>query len=120
MPIGFYPDRVKESLVSANTASPWELNGAATGYRAFSVACTTGNKYDCCIAMDDGSGWIVGEFTYTDASPDTLTLVTTYSSSGSMTSGAKSAFIVFPADDIERVANISKAFALGALNQALP
>ena len=111
MPIGFYPDRVKEAIATADTASPWDLDGAATGYRAFSAACTSGNNYDCCIQMDDGSGWVVGEFTYTSGSPGTLTLVTTYSSGGSMASGAKSAFIVFPSDDAERISNMSFALA---------
>ena len=120
MTIGQYPDRVKESLVSANTASPWSLNGAATGYQAFSTAATSGNSYDCCIQMDDGSGWTVGEFTYTSGAPGTLTLVRTYSSGGSFTSGAKSAFIVLPSDDIDRIASIGKAYALGQLGWAMP
>lgn len=120
MPIGSYPDRVKEAVVSTETASPWDLNGAATGYRTFASVCTSGLSYDCCIQMDDGSAWIVGEFTFTDATPDTLTLVRTYSSDGTFTSGAKSAFIVLPSDDIERIASIGKTFALGALNWTLP
>lgn len=114
MPIGLYPDRVKEALVSANTASPWELNGAATGYRTFVSCVTSGAEVDCCIAMDDGSGWIVGGFTFTDGAPDTLTLVTTYSSGGTMSAGAKSAFIVFPSNDIERVASLGKAVAISS------
>lgn len=89
MPIGKYPDRVKEALTSASTGpTTFTLNGAATGYRTFSSGgVATGVAIDVCVAMDDGSAWEVGEAT---VSGSTLTMTgTIYSnSSGTTTLGA--------------------------------
>lgn len=107
MPIGLYPDRVKEALTSASTGpTTLTLNGAATGYKAFSSAgIPSGASVDVCIAMDDGSAWEVCEVTI---SGSTVTVGTVYSNSSGTTSaltfatGAKSIWVTLPGEDIER------------------
>lgn len=114
MPIGKYPDRVKETSASTGSTT-FTLDGAATGFRSFAAAVADGATVDVCIAQQDGSQWQVCEVTFT--SPSTATVGTVYSNSSGTTSaitfsaGTKDIYVVFPADDIERVVSIGRAVA---------
>lgn len=122
MPIGKYPDRVKETSTTTGTGSV-TLAGAATGYRTFAAALTTGTSVDYCIAQQDGSQWEVGEGVFT--SPSTLSRDTVYSNSSSTTSlinfgaGTKDVFVAVPSNDFERYLSNGQIVAFST-NQAMP
>lgn len=84
-------DRVQETTTSTGTGTI-NLNGASTGYRAFSSVFTTGDLVPYCIT--DDTNWEVGEGTLTTGTPWTLARTTVIASSNggsaiSVTSGMK-------------------------------
>lgn len=117
MAIGQYPDRVKETTTTTGTGSV-TLGGAATGYRTFAAALTSGTSVDYCIVQQDGSQWEVGDGTFT--APSTLTRNTVYSNSSSttslinFTSGTKDVFITIPGSDVDRYLSVGRIVAQAA------
>ena len=109
-----YLDRVQETTTSTGTTTI-ALNGASTGYRAFSTFATNA-KVPYCIT--DGTNWEVGVGTY---SASTLTRDIVYSSSNANAlvnfgAGTKNVFCDQPAAEIMD-SGISLAIAMGGLLQ---
>jgi hypothetical protein len=92
-------DRVKETTTTTGTGTV-SLDGAVTGFRAFSSAFTTGTVVYYCIT--DGTNWEVGYGAVTTGTPWTLARTTVLASSnaGSLVSfgaGTKDVFCTAPA-----------------------
>ena len=75
-----YADRVQETTSTTGTGTI-SLNGATSGYQAFSSAFASGIRVDYCIT--DGSNWEVGNGIYTIGTPSTIQRNTILSSSNS-------------------------------------
>lgn len=93
-------DRVQETCTSPGTGTV-TLQGAATGYQAFSAGIGNGNVTFYAIADQGGSNWEVGIGTYT-SSGNTLSRTTVLASSngGSLTnfsSGIQNVWCDYPA-----------------------
>lgn len=97
-------DRVKESTTTTGTGTVSLSASAPTGYRSFVAAITSGATVRYLIKNADSTEWEVGEGVFTDATPDTLTRVTVYSSSNagalvSFSAGTKDVSLVFTVAD---------------------
>lgn len=75
-------DRVKESTTTTGTGTI-NLGGAFTQFRTFVAGVGNGNQTCYCIISGNGTDWEVGLGTVTDATPDTLSRTTIFSSSNS-------------------------------------
>ena len=75
-------DRVKETTTSTGTGTI-QLAGAATGFDTFVAGVGNGKETFYSIFSESGSEFEVGRGTVTDASPDTLSRTTVFSSSNS-------------------------------------
>jgi len=94
-------DRVKETSTTTGTGT-FSLAGAATGFETFVAGIATGNTTYYAIFNQGTTEWEVGLGTVTDATPDTLSRTTIYSSSNSdsavdFASGTKDVFCTLPA-----------------------
>ena len=94
-------DRVKETSTTTGTGT-LNLAGAATGFDTFVAGIATGNTTYYAIFNQGTTEWEVGLGTVTDATPDTLSRTTIYSSSNSdsavdFASGTKDVFCTLPA-----------------------
>ena len=92
-------DRVQETTTTTGTGTI-DLGGAVTGFESFvsGIGSTNSTYY----AIVGGSEWEVGIGTVTDATPDTLSRTTVFSSSNSdalvnFSAGTKSVFCTLPA-----------------------
>lgn len=106
-------DRVKETTTTTGTGTI-TLDGAATGYRAFSaVATANGDSFRYCIA--GGSEWEIGIGVRASSTTFTRDVVLTSSNSNALvnfSSGTKDVFLVDPAEDTTTYGQIV-AFARG-------
>jgi len=94
-------DRVKETSTTTGTGT-FNLAGAATGFDTFVAGIATGNTTYYAIFNQGTTEWEVGLGTVTDATPDTLSRTTIYSSSNSdsavdFAAGTKDVFCTLPA-----------------------
>ena len=94
-------DRVKETSTTTGTGT-FDLAGAATGFETFVAGIATGNTTYYTIFNQGTTEWEVGLGTVTDATPDTLSRTSIYSSSNgdaavNFTSGTKDVFCTMPA-----------------------
>jgi len=94
-------DRVKETSTTTGTGT-FSLAGAATGFETFVAGIATGNTTYYTIFNQGTTEWEVGLGTVTDATPDTLSRTTIYSSSNSdsavdFAGGTKDVFCTLPA-----------------------
>jgi hypothetical protein len=94
-------DRVKETSTTTGTGT-FSLAGAATGFETFVAGIATGNTTYYAIFNQGTTEWEVGLGTVTDATPDTLSRTTIYSSSNSdsavdFAGGTKDVFCTLPA-----------------------
>jgi hypothetical protein len=94
-------DRVKETSTTTGTGT-FDLAGAATGFQTFVAGIATGNTTYYAIFNQGTTEWEVGTGTVTDATPDTLSRTTIYSSSNSdsavdFAAGTKDVFCTLPA-----------------------
>jgi hypothetical protein len=94
-------DRVKETSTTTGTGT-FSLAGAATGFETFVAGIATGNTTYYAIFNQGTTEWEVGLGTVTDATPDTLSRTTIYSSSNSdsavdFAAGTKDVFCTLPA-----------------------
>ena len=94
-------DRVKETSTTTGTGT-FDLAGAATGFETFVAGIATGNTTYYAIFNQGTTEWEVGLGTVTDATPDTLSRTTIYSSSNSdsavdFAAGTKDVFCTLPA-----------------------
>jgi hypothetical protein len=94
-------DRVKETSTTTGTGT-FSLAGAATGFETFVAGIATGNTTYYTIFNQGTTEWEVGLGTVTDATPDTLSRTTIYSSSNSdsavdFAAGTKDVFCTLPA-----------------------
>jgi len=94
-------DRVKETSTTTGTGT-LNLAGAATGFDTFVAGIATGNTTYYTIFNQGTTEWEVGLGTVTDATPDTLSRTTIYSSSNSdsavdFAAGTKDVFCTLPA-----------------------
>lgn len=92
-----FGDRVQETFTTTGTGTI-SLNGAVTGYQAFSSVLTDGQT--CYYGMTDGTSWEVGLGTYA-ASGDTLARTTVFASSNggsaiNWAAGTKSVWLDLP------------------------
>lgn len=91
-------DRVKESTPTVGTGS-YGLNGAVTGFQAFSAALSDGDTTYYCVT--DGVDWEVGIGTYASTGDEIArTTILSSSNSGSAVSwgsGDKDIFVTLPA-----------------------
>jgi hypothetical protein len=92
-------DRVQETSTTTGTGN-FTLDGAVTGFRAFSSVLATADTTYYTIADQGGANWEVGLGTFT--SPSTLARTTILSSSNAgsavnFTAGSKAVFITYPA-----------------------
>jgi len=94
-------DRISETTTTSGTGT-LTLNGALSGFQAFSVIGDGNTTYYC---ITDGANWEVGLGTYT-SSGNTLARTTVYSNSNGNTSpitlnaGTKNVFAVLAAEGI--------------------
>lgn len=93
-------DRVKESTVTTGTSS-FALDGAVTGYQAFSAAIGNGNTTYYAVYLDNSTEWEVGIGTYS-SSGNTLARTTILASSNSgsivtFSAGTKQIWCDYPA-----------------------
>lgn len=91
-------DRVKESAASTTGTTTLTVDGASTGFRAFSSVLTT-NGDTCFYEIDNGTDWEVGLCTRTAATTYTRTTILASSNAGSavnFSAGAKTAFLTAP------------------------
>ena len=94
-------DRVKETSTTTGTGT-FDLAGAATGFETFVAGIASGNTTYYTIFNQGTTEWEVGLGTVTDATPDTLSRTSIYSSSNgdaavNFTSGTKDVFCTMPA-----------------------
>ena len=94
-------DRVKETSTTTGTGT-FDLDGAVTGFETFVAGIATGNTTYYAIFNQGTTEWEVGLGTVTDATPDTLSRTTIYSSSNSdsavdFAAGTKDVFCTLPA-----------------------
>ena len=94
-------DRVKETSTTTGTGT-LDLAGAVTGFETFVAGIATGNTTYYTIFNQGTTEWEVGLDTVTDATPDTLSRTSVYSSSNgdsavNFTSGTKDVFCTMPA-----------------------
>ena len=75
-------DRVKETTTSTGTGTI-QLAGAATGFDTFVAGVGNGKETFYSIFGETGTEFEVGRGTVTDATPDTLSRTTVFSSSNS-------------------------------------
>lgn len=95
-----FADRVKETTTTTGTGT-LNLAGAVSGYQTFVSGVGSGASVYYCIT-DASGNWEVGQGTVTDATPDTLSRATIWSSSNSGSAvsfgaGSKDVFLVAPA-----------------------
>lgn len=100
-----YADRVKETSTTTGTGT-YDLAGAATGYQGFVAGAGDGNT--CIYVAEDGTDWEVGLGTITDATPDTLSRDTIYSSSNSgsavsWSAGTRNISLTWSAEDATNI-----------------
>jgi hypothetical protein len=93
-------DRVKESTVTTGTSS-FALDGAVTGYQAFSAAIGDGNTTYYAVYLDNSTEWEVGIGTYS-SSGNTLARTTILASSNAgsivtFSAGTKQIWCDYPA-----------------------
>lgn len=110
-------DMVSETTSTTGTGT-LSLSGARTGYRTFVSAIGTGNT---CPYQIKGSGgeWEIGLGTVTDATPDTLSRDTVYSSSNAgakvdFSTGIKTVTVVMPADGMADMRTYAANMVYGA------
>ena len=94
-------DRVKETSTTTGTGT-FDLAGAATGFQTFVAGVGDTNTTYYAIFNQGTTEWEVGLGTVTDATPDTLSRTTIYSSSNSdsavdFAAGTKDVFCTLPA-----------------------
>ena len=94
-------DRVKETSTTTGTGT-FDLAGAVTGFETFVAGIATGNTTYYTIFNQGTTEWEVGLGTVTDATPDTLSRTSIYSSSNGdaavdFSSGTKDVFCTMPA-----------------------
>lgn len=109
-------DRVQETTTSPGTGSA-TLNGAVTGYQAFSATMSNSDTCYYTIADQGGANWEVGIGTYA-SSGNQLQRTTVLSSSngGSLTnfsSGTQAIFITYPAEKSVNLNGNGNVSALG-------
>lgn len=102
-------DRVKESSTSTG-ASTFLLNGAFTGFRAFSSVCSVGDTFYYVIDSDLGSEWEAGLGTY--SATNTLTRTTVHSSSNggsvvTFSAGTKNVYISLTGNQLGTLATLT-------------
>ena len=116
-------DRVKETTTIVGTG-PILLDGAQTGYQAFSII-GNGNKTFYCIADQIGSNWEVGIGTYNSSinsiSRDTVLASNNNGSLVFFSAGLKDVFITYPSENALYVdelgdSSISGLFTSGSLS----
>lgn len=111
-------DRVKETTLVEGTGS-YTLDGATTGYQAFSAAFSNGDTV--AYAVEDGTDWEVGEGVLTSGTPWTLARTTILSSSNAGAAvawgaGVKSIFCTLPAGVVTPLLAPEATFDLGFVN----
>lgn len=94
-----FADRVKETSTTTGTG-PYNLAGAATGFRTF--VSGVGSGFRCYYCAENGSDWEVGVGTVTSGSPDTLARTEVLKSSNgdaavNWGAGTKNLFLTIPA-----------------------
>lgn len=102
-----YADRVKETSTTTGTGTI-SLAGAATGFQTFVAGASTGSEVHYTIAHQTADEWEVGVGTVTDATPDTLSRTTIFSSSNSdsavnFSAGTKDVFLTLPSSKVKGV-----------------
>ena len=112
-------DRVQETTTSPGTGSA-TLNGAVTGYQAFSAVMSNSDTCYYSIADQGGANWEVGIGTYA-SSGNQLQRTTVLSSSngGSLTnfsSGTQAIFITYPAEKSVNLNSAGNVSALGNIS----
>ena len=115
-------DRVQETTTSPGTGSA-TLNGAVTGYQAFSAAMANADTCYYTIADQGGANWEVGIGTYA-SSGNQLQRTTVLSSSngGSLTnfsSGTQAVFITYPAEKSVNLNGNGNVSALGNVSSGV-
>lgn len=109
-------DRVQETTTSPGTGSA-TLNGAVTGYQAFSAAMANADTCYYTIADQGGAGWEVGIGTYASSGNQLQrTSVLASSNGGSLTnfsSGTQAVFITYPAEKSVNLNGNGNVSALG-------
>jgi len=95
-------DRVKQTSTTTGTGTLDLSTSAATGFETFVAGIATGNTTYYAIFNQGTTEWEVGLGTVTDATPDTLSRTTIYSSSNSdslvdFAGGTKDVFCTLPA-----------------------
>jgi hypothetical protein len=101
-----YADRIKETTTVTSTATI-SLAGAATGYRSFSSALTTGTANIPVCIVDSAGNWEIGFYTLTNSSLLTRESVVSSSNNNSavaFTSGSKDVFCTIPSAAFQRMA----------------
>ena len=94
-------DRVKEETVTTGTGT-LNLDGAVTGFETFVAGVGTTNSTYYSIVHKTANEWEVGIGVVTDATPDTLSRTTVFSSSNGdakedFAAGTKDVFCTYPA-----------------------
>lgn len=105
-------DRVKETTTTTGTGT-LTLAGAATGYRTFTSAFTTGDTLYYCISTSGGAEWEVGIGKMASSSTLTRENVLSSSNSGSLvnlSAGTKDVFCTAPARDCFQTTGLEIVF----------
>lgn len=95
-------DRLAETTDTTGTGT-YNLGGAKSGFNSFASRLSTGDT--CYLCVRDGADWEVGEYTFTDASPDTMARTTVIASSNGDAAvnwgvGTKDIFMTMPASRV--------------------
>jgi hypothetical protein len=91
-----YADRVRDTTTTTGTGPFTVAAAPPSGYRTFSVVCSTNDTFSGCIEDPATGDWVTGKFTYSGSNQITVTTVKASSNSNSAVSfgsGSKNVFM---------------------------